>query len=296
MANKYTYYQFLKDFPDDDACLDTLMGLRYGRKHYCHECERETRYHRITGRRQYACQFCGAQVAPCAGTIFEKSSTPLHKWFFAMYLFTTSKHGVSGKELEAKLGVTYKTAWRMGHQIRKLMDELMMPDGLFGQVEADETYVGGRHSGGKVGRGAPGKTIVFGMKAREGGLMTKVVPDVKGKTLKPIIGDNVKSGSTVHTDELRSYNGLHKAGYEHQKVNHSEGEYARNGSHVNNLEGHWSLFKRSVRGTHVHISRKHTPKYLAEFDFRHNLRSMPGQLFHVLMLLIYQGTPVGAKR
>ena len=151
MANKYTYYQFLKDYPDDDACLDTLQTLRYGSNPTCHECERETKYHRITGRRQYACQFCGAQVAPCAGTIFEKSSTSLHKWFFAMYLFTTSRHGVSGKELEAKLGVTYKCAWRMGHQIRKLMDELNISD-LFGDVEADETYVGGRRSGTR-GRG-----------------------------------------------------------------------------------------------------------------------------------------------
>ena len=134
------------------------------------------------------------------------------------------------------------------------------------------------------------------MKEREGGIMTKVVPDVRGKTLKPIIGENVQAGSTVHTDELRSYNGLSKAGYEHRKVNHSAGEYVLNGSHVNNLEGHWSLFKRSVRGTHVHISRKHMPKYLAEFDFRHNLKSMPDRLFHVLMLLVYQGTPVGAKR
>ena len=295
MANKYTYYQFLKDYPDDDTCLETLQALRYGSNPTCHECDRETKYHRVTKRRAYACQFCGAHVFPCVGTIFEKSSTPLHKWFFAMYLFTTSRHGVSGKELEAKLGVTYKCAWRIGHQIRKLMDELDITS-LFGEVEADETYVGGRRSGGSRGRGAPGKTVVFGMKARDGGIVTKVVPDVKKKTLQPIIQDKVEAGSTVHTDELRSYNGLGKAGFDHRTVNHGEGQYAVNGSHVNNLEGHWSLFKRSVRGTHVHISRKHMPKYLAEFDFRHNLRSMPDCLFHVLMLLLYRGTPVGAKR
>ena len=175
------------------------------------------------------------------------------------------------------------------------MDELDITS-LFGDVEADETYVGGRRSGGSRGRGAPGKTAVFGMKARDGGIVTKVVPDVKKKTLQPIIQDKVEAGSTVHTDELRSYSGLGKAGFDHRTVNHGAGQYAVHGSHVNSLEGHWSLFKRSVRGTHVHISKKHMPKYLAEFDFRHNLRSMPDRLFHGLMLLLYRGTPVGAKR
>ncbi len=290
MANKYTYYQFLKDYPNDDACLDTLLALLYGDKPVCQDCKRETIFHRITKRRAYACQFCGGHIYPCAGTIFEKSSTGLHKWFFAMYLFTTSKHGVSGKELEAKLGVTYKTAWRIGHQVRKLMDELDV-GGLFGEVEADETYVGGRRPG-KRGRGADGKTVVFGMKERSGPVKTKVVPDAKRKTIEPIIKENIRPGSKVHTDEWWAYKGLGKQGFKHESVNHGQEQWVKGASHTNSIEGYWSHIKRSIRGTHIHVSKKHLPKYLAEFDFRHNLRTMPDQMFHLLIRMLANGKPV----
>ena len=284
MANKYTYYQFLKDYPNDDACLDTLLALLYGDKPVCQDCKRETIFHRITKRRAYACQFCGGHIYPCAGTIFEKSSTGLHKWFFAMYLFTTSKHGVSGKELEAKLGVTYKTAWRISHQVRKLMDGLDM-GGLFGEVEADETYVGGKRPG-KRGRGADGKTVVFGMKERSGPVKTKVVPDAKRKTIEPIIKENIRPGSKVHTDEWWAYKGLGKQGFKHESVNHGQEQWVKGASHTNSIEGYWSHIKRSIRGTHIHVSKKHLPKYLAEFDFRHNLRTMPDQMFHLLIRML----------
>lgn len=157
MATTYTFNQFRKDYPDDAACLAEIMRLRYGPEPTCHECKRKTKYHRIAKRRAYACQFCGAHVYPCVGTIFEKSTTPLNKWFFAMYLFTTTRHGVAAKELERQLGVTYKCAWRMARQIRKLMSGLDVA-GLFGEVEVDETYVGGKRPG-KRGRGAGGKTV-----------------------------------------------------------------------------------------------------------------------------------------
>ena len=192
---KYTFYQFQRDYPNDDACLNEIMALRYGDDPVCHECKRKTKYHRITKRRAYACQFCGAHVYPCVGTPFEKSSTPLQKWFYAMYLFTATRHGVSGKELERQLGVTYKCAWRMGHEIRKLMAQ-MDNAGLFGKVEVDETYVGGKRKG-KRGRGAEGKTVVFGMKKRAGELKTEVVLDVKRKTLEPIVRGKVKEGSIL---------------------------------------------------------------------------------------------------
>ena len=285
MANKYTFYQFQKDYPDDDACLSKIMELRYGDTPVCRRCHRETRYHRISKRRAFACQFCGSHVYPCVGTPFEKSSTPLHKWFYAIYLFTATRHGVSGKELEKQLGVTYKCAWRIGHEIRKLMADMGDNGSLFGDVEADETYIGGKRPGTR-GRGAEGKTVVFGVKQREGEIKTEVVPDVKRNTLQPIIKENVQAGSTIHTDELRSYNGLSKHGYNHRRVNHGSGEYARGDCHVNSIEGYWSLFKRSVRGTHIHISKKHMKKYLSEFDFRHNTRKVPDLMFAFLMELM----------
>ena len=231
----------------------------------------------------YECQWCGHHLHPMAGTIFHRSHTSLQKWFYAIYLFTTSRHGVAAKELQRQLSVTYKTAWRMAHQIRKLMAKADGEWPLSGTVEADETYIGGKASGGKRGRGAPNKTVVFGMAERDGDIMTKVVSNVRKNTLQPIIKENVEAGSTVHTDELKSYNGLGKVGYEHETVNHSAGEYAKNGCHVNTLEGYWARLKLSIRGTHVHVSGKHLEKYVKEFEYRYNRRRNPERMFDHLL-------------
>ena len=196
-----------------------------------------------------------------------------------MHLFSTSRHGVAAKELQRQLGVTYKTAWRMAHEIRKYMADVDGEIPLSGDVEADETYIGGKRSGGKRGRGAPNKTVVFGMAEREGDVMTKVVPDVRKETLQPIIKENVEKGSTIHTDELRSYTGLAKAGYEHETVNHGAGEYVDGDCHVNSMEGFWARLKLSIRGTHVHVSGKHLQKYVKEFEYRYNRRKRPEAIF-----------------
>ena len=142
-----------------------------------------TRHHRLTGRKAYSCQECRTQVYPLAGTIFAKSSTPLKSWFYAMYLMASTRTGISAKQLDRELGVTYKTALRMFRQIRDLMNEGNSP--LFGEVEVDETYVGGKHSG-KRGRGAEGKTVVVGMVERKGNARVVVTPDVKAKTLERV--------------------------------------------------------------------------------------------------------------
>ena len=118
---RYTYQQFQAEYPTDEACLDKIMSMKFGEKSHCPGCGAETKFHRITKRRAYVCQLCGHHVYPCVGTPFEKSRTSLQKWFYAMYLFTTTKHGVPAKELERQLGVTYKTAWRIAHELRKLM-------------------------------------------------------------------------------------------------------------------------------------------------------------------------------
>ena len=150
-----------------------------------------------------------------AGTIFHRSHTSLQKWFYAVYMFTTSRHGVAAKELQRQLSVSYPTAWRMAHIIRQHMADSDGEWPLGGTVEADETYVGGKVKG--KGRGYRGnKTAVFGMMERDGDVMTKVVPNVRKKTLQPIIKENVETGSTIHTDELKSYNGLAKTGYDHE--------------------------------------------------------------------------------
>ena len=284
MAKMFTVLDFYKRFPNDDMCLDHLMKLRHGNPSDCSKCERNAKFYKLAKEPAYSCEWCGHHVHPMVGTPFERSSTPLQKWFYAMYLFTTSRHGVPAKELQRQLGITYKTAWRMGHQIRKFMTATDGDDGLSGHVEVDETMIGGKRSGGKRGRGAPGKTVVMGMLERDGDIMAKVVPNVRRKTLHPIIEANVETGSTVHTDELASYRGLAGKGYDHQTVNHSAGQYVDGDTHVNSIEGYWSRLKNSIRGTHIHVSAKHLPKYLGEFEYRFNMRHRPEAMFARLLL------------
>ena len=225
--NIKTVREFFKQFPDDNACLDFLMKQHHGETLDCPKCRKHGKFYRVKRHPAYECAWCGYEIYPMAETIFYRSHTPLQKWFYAIYMFTTTRHGVSAKELQRQLGVAYPTAWRMGHEIRKYMARVDGEHPLNGVVEADETYVGGKRSGGRRGRGAPNKTVVFGMLERGGEVMTKVVPNVQKQTLEPIVSQNVEAGSTVHTDELRSYNGLTKAGYAHETVNHGAGEYVK---------------------------------------------------------------------
>ena len=278
-----TVTEFFRQFPTDDACLEQLWQVRFGDEVECPKCGKVGKFYRLSKVPAYSCPRCGHHIHPMVGTPFAKSHTPLQKWFYAMYLFTTTRHGVAAKELQRQLGVTYKCAWRMGHEIRKYMAKVDGEIPLGGAVEADETYVGGKRSGGKRGRGAPNKTIVFGMLERGGDIMAHVVPNVRKRTLQPLIAESVEPGSTVHTDELASYSGLDRAGYRHETVNHGLGEYVSGDSHVNGLEGFWARLKLSIHGTHVHVSRKHLSKYVKEFEYRYNMRTNPDRMFDRLL-------------
>ncbi|MCH9053942.1 MAG: IS1595 family transposase, partial [Proteobacteria bacterium] len=249
------------------------------------KCGAEGAFAKLKKLPAYACPTCGHHIHPMVGTPFERSRTPLKKWFYAMYLFTTSRHGVPAKELQRQLGVTYKTAWRMGHEIRKYMGEVDGIPPMTGHVEVDETYVGGRRPKikGFTGRGAKGKTVVFGILERGGDLYTEVVPSAAGKSLIPPIVKHVPKGTRVSSDEWAPYRVLPSLGYKHDTVDHAAKEYARGNVHVNTLEGFWSMLKRSIRGTHIHVSRKHLPKYLGEFEFRWNLRHAPETMFARLL-------------
>jgi len=277
-----TVQQFFKQFPDDETCLDHIMRTRYGMECDCPKCNKPSRFSRVSSQRAYACQWCGHHLYPCVGTPFESSRTSLQLWFYAIYLFTQTRSGVSAKELERQLGITYKCAWRMGHEIRKHMALVDGDEPLSGEVEVDETYVGGIRPGVR-GRGAKGKTIVMGMLEKDGDIMTKVVPNVRRNTLQSIIEDNVEKGSEIHTDELRSYNGLAGKGYSHKTVNHGAGEYVKGKTTVNNIEAFWSRLKRSIGGTHVHVSGKHLGKYTGEFEYRFNSRNHPEKMLSELL-------------
>ena len=288
-AEKLTVTQFFARFPDEATCLEHIMAVRYGLRHTCRKCGTDSTFHRLANRpRCYSCAHCGDHVYPTAGTVFQDTRTPLQLWFYAIYLFVTTRHGVSGKELERALGVTYKTAWRMGQHIRILMAKADGFEILQGHIEADEAYVGGRRPG-KRGRGAAGKTIVMAMKEREGRLQTEVIPNVKKATLRDVVLRNVAPGSTVSTDELMSYGLLTGDGYKHGMVKHGAKEwsyydYRHDAVHnTNSVESFWKLFKHSVRGTHIHISAKYMDRYLGEFAFRSNHRGMKNAMFDLLI-------------
>ena len=286
MAKAPTVQDFFKKFSTDEACLEHLMMLRFGNPMYCPKCGAEGQFAKLKKLPAYACPTCGHHIHPMVGTPFERSRTPLQKWFYAMYLFTTSRHGVPAKELQRQLGVTYKTAWRMGHEIRKYMGDVDGIPPMTGHVEVDETYVGRRKPKvkGFTGRGAKGKTVVFGILERGGDLYTEVVPNAAGKSLIPPIVRHVPKGTRVSSDEWAPYRVLPSLGYKHDTVDHRAKEYARGDVHVNTLEGFWSMLKRSIRGTHIHVSRKHLPKYLGEFEFRYNLRHAPETMFARLLM------------
>lgn len=265
----YTLRDFQKQFPDDRACLDFLFKQRWPTGGTCDECGKKDCFHPIEKRRSYSCAWCGYQLYPTAGTIFHKSTTSLVSWFFAIFLMSTSRNGVAAKELQRQLGVTYKTAWRMAHEIRKLMQD--DPAKLAGVVEADETYIGGKRPG-KRGRGAAGKTAVIGIAERRGGVRAKAVEAVNTDNVIGHIRANVEPQSKIHSDELPVYNYVAPLGFSHETVNHGLKQYVRGRCHTNTIDGFWSQLKRSIDGTHHHVSRKHLQKYVNEFAFRYSNR------------------------
>lgn len=254
--------EFFQKFPTDEACLAHLFETRFGQGCECPKCERAAKWYPLASEKAFSCQWCGHHIHPMVGTIFEKSRTPLQLWFYAMFLFTTRRHGVSAKELQRRLGVTYKTAWRMASLIREHMAGIDGETPIGGEgkvVEVDETYVGG-YKRGAGGRQTGNKTVVFGVVERDGDVMVKVVPNVKKKTLQTIIKANVEAGATIHADEWVAYDGLGEEGCDLHRFNKDRiGKYVGpNGETVNAIENFWRHLKCSIKGAHVSVS----PKYL----------------------------------
>lgn len=279
-----TIAQFFKQFPDDESCLNHLFEIRFGQGFECPSCERPSKWFRIKAERAYSCQWCGHHLHPTVGTPFEQTRTPLQMWFYAIFLFTTTRNGVAAKELERQLGVTYKTAWRMAHLIREHMADVDGDEpigGFMKRVEVDETFIGGKMAGGQGGKG---KQVVLGMLERNGDVVTEVVANRKSGTLMPLIKKHVKRHSEVHTDELIAYGGLGTMGYWHKQVNHSREEYVSpTGTTVNGIEGFWSQLKRAINGTHIHVSGEHLHKYVKEAEFRFNRRDCPETMLSELL-------------
>jgi len=279
----YTVRDFERDFPTDGACLDWLRDFLYPEGIYCKVCQAVTKHHRVKSRPSYSCDRCGHHEHPMAGTIFQDTRTPLRLWFHAVFLIASTRCGISAKQLQREIGVTYKTAWRMFHQIRKLLED----DGtmLGGTVEADETYIGGKRRDGRTGRPGPGssKTAVFGVVERKGRVVAKKIPDAKGKTLIPLVAQHVMPRSIVYTDEWKPYRALGKSGYFHDRVHHASKVYVSGDVHTNTIEGFWSLVKRGIGGVYHVVSAKYLQGYLDEYAFRYNHRSDEAPMFQTML-------------
>jgi transposase-like protein len=283
---RYTLQTFIAEFPDNDSCLDWLKDQRWPEGVIpCEKCGKDRKHHRVTGRPAYACDYCGSMISPMAGTIFEKSSTSLRTWFYAMYLMSATRCGISAKQIQRETGVTYKTAWRMFKQIRTLMSENVSLEGS--AVEMDESYFGGFRRGGRPGRaaGTSGeKSIVIGAVERGGKVVALVSTDATKATLHGIAKEYILPDSIVYTDHYPAYMGLDKInGYQPRRINHTAGVYVVGDTHTQTIEGFWSLVKRGIGGVYHSVSKKYLQTYLNEYSFRYNRRNSGQPMFTSLL-------------
>jgi len=275
----FTVQEFHRQFPDNETCLRHLFETHHGHK-ACPKCGEKGKYHLQAGTSHFVCSCGGHQISPKNGTIFHKSDTDLVKWYYAIFLMSQSRNGVAAKELERSVGVTYKTAWRMQKQIRLLMQD---DAGLLtGEVEADETWIGGKRERKHY---KENKTIVFGAVQRKGKVNTRIIKDTAEQTLLESVRDNVAKGSKLMTDDYRAYKTIAiMGGYDHSTVNHSRNKWRKGNAYTNTIEGFWSQLKRSIDGTYHVVSPKYLASYLGEFQFRYNHGQISGQhLFSFLL-------------
>lgn len=286
---RYTVEQFNEQFPNDDACFLAIAERRYpGGMARCEKCDAVRKHHRVSDRKAFACDHCGNHSFPMAGTIFEKTTTKLRLWFYAMYLMASTRCGISAKQIQRETGVTYKCAWRMFKQIRSLLAEDFQMEGS--SIEADESYFGGKRKNrhgkrGMRGRDNDEKTPVFGMVERGGRVLAFVTPDAKAATLFPIITERIMPQSTVFTDDYPVYDklGVHANRYEHKRIQHKQKIYVMGDVHTQTIEGFWSLVKRGIGGVYHSVSRKYLQTYLNEYSFRYNRRNSGNLIFHAVL-------------
>jgi transposase-like protein len=292
----------MREYPDDAACLEWLWRNRCsedGSHAECPKCKRARKFHKVADRPAWDCDSCGHHIHPTAGTIFHKSSTSLHLWFYAMYLMASTRCAISAKQLERELGVTYKTAWRIANLIR---NQLMTQDDepLSGEVAADETWIGGKPRAADLRRRREAahefretnlihekrrKASVFGAVERGARVRAVVVPDSSSATLGPILHQYVLPASTTFTDEWKAYETPRKVFKQHLRIAHKQGVYVDGHVHTNTIEGFWSTVKNGIRGVYHSLSTKWLQSYLNEYAWRYNHRPAiyDGPMFKALL-------------
>lgn len=299
--------KLFEQFGSEDKCREYLEHLRWPEGPECPKCG-GTSISRIESRKLFECnsESCrierqgkgGYQFSVTAGTVFHDSHLPLSKWFMAIYLMGESKKGISARQLQRTIAVTYKTAWYLAHRIRSAMEE-DSPVPLRGIVEIDETYVGGKKRAGKGSKGGPGrgtkKAMVIGAVERGGEVRFALGDRPNKATLHAFIHETVADDAEgIFTDAWQAYRGIEDSDTAHKWVSHNQGEYVRGIVHTNTVEGVWSLLKRSIVGSYHQLSVKHLPAYLDEVAFKFNNRDNPF-LFRDTMLRLIDGETLPLK-
>jgi transposase-like protein len=291
--SQFTLMEFLRKYGTDAKCLDWLWRTRYapdGHTAECPKCERPRKFHRVASRPSYSCDSCGHHLHPTAGTIFHKSSTSLHLWFYAMYLMASTKTGLAAKQLEREIGVSYKTAWRMLNLIRT---QLMEQDDvkLSGDVEVDETLGGGNVRAGDARRGLAyvhksHRPTVWAAVERGGRVKAKVVRSRASSDVEGPIYENVEPESIIFTDEWKGYDHFRLSSrfIRHERIRHEDRIYVQGHVHTQTVEGFFGNVKGGIRGVYHGVSRRWLNAYLNEYAWRYSNRFERRAMFDLLLL------------
>ena len=266
-------FKLFELFPDEPSARAYLESRLWPSGVRCPECKKGER---ITTRKDgyYRCNVCKLDFTVRTGTIFERSHVPLHKWLYAMYLLVTARKGISSMQLAKEIGITQKSAWFVLHRLREACGKDL--DKLRGQVEIDETFVGGleinKHEKDKkkLGRGTVGKVAVLGMRERGGRTKAMPIENVSIEDVHQAIHQHIAVGSTLYTDEHGAYNDLGGLFFKQERVNHSANEYVKGMASTNAIESVWAVLKRGLKGVYHKVSKKHLARYVDEFAFRLN--------------------------